>query len=74
MAKYGRGLICLALDSAQAKKLNLSLMSPINQSRNKTAFTVSIEEELTLPISLPTEVDLSLSRLANDNIKFLIRL
>ena len=43
MAKYGRGLICLALDSAQAKKLNLSLMSPVNQSRNKTAFTVSIE-------------------------------
>lgn len=43
MAKYGRGLICLALDSTQAKKLNLSLMSPINQSRNKTAFTVSIE-------------------------------
>ena len=43
MAKYGRGLICLALDSAQAKKLNLSLMSPINLSRNKTAFTISIE-------------------------------
>ena len=43
MAKYGRGLICLALESGQAKKLNLSLMSPINQSRNKTAFTVSIE-------------------------------
>ena len=43
MAKYGRGLICLALDSVQAKKLNLSLMSPINQSRNQTAFTTSIE-------------------------------
>ena len=43
MAKYGRGLICLALDSLQAKKLNLSLMSPVNQSRNKTAFTISIE-------------------------------
>ena len=43
MAKYGRGLICLALDSLQAKRLNLSLMSPINQSRNKTAFIVSIE-------------------------------
>ena len=40
MAKYGRGLICLALDSLQAKRLNLSLMSPINQSRNKTAFAV----------------------------------
>ena len=43
MAMYGRGLICLALDSLQAKKLNLSLMSPVNQSRNKTAFTISIE-------------------------------
>ena len=43
MAKYGRGLICLAMDSVQAKKLNLSLMSPVNQSRNKTAFTISIE-------------------------------
>ena len=43
MAKYGRGLICLAMDSTQAKKLNLSLMSANNQSRNKTAFAVSIE-------------------------------
>ena len=43
MAKYGRGLICLAMDKVQAKRLNLSLMSPINQSRNKTAFTISIE-------------------------------
>ena len=43
MAKYGRGLICLALDSVQAKKLNLTLMSPVNESRNKTAFTISIE-------------------------------
>jgi 3,4-dihydroxy 2-butanone 4-phosphate synthase / GTP cyclohydrolase II len=43
MAKYGRGLICLALDGNQAKKLNLSLMSSNNQSRNKTAFAVSIE-------------------------------
>jgi len=43
MAKHGRGLICLALDSVQAKRLNLSLMSPVNRSRNKTAFTISIE-------------------------------
>ena len=43
MAKYGRGLICLALDSKQARKLNLPLMSPINKSRNQTAFTISIE-------------------------------
>ena len=27
----------------QAKKLDLNYMSPVNQSRNQTAFTVSIE-------------------------------
>jgi 3,4-dihydroxy 2-butanone 4-phosphate synthase/GTP cyclohydrolase II len=43
MAKHGRGLICLAMENSQARKLNLSLMSPINQSRNKTAFAISIE-------------------------------
>ena len=43
MAKNGRGLICLALNSIQAKKLDLNYMSPVNQSRNQTAFTVSIE-------------------------------
>ena len=43
MAKYGRGLICLALDSTQARKLNLNYMSPVNKSRHQTAFTVSIE-------------------------------
>ena len=43
MAKYGRGLICLALSQHQVNKLNLSLMSPINKSRTQTAFTVSID-------------------------------
>ena len=43
MAKYGRGLICLALTQKKVNKLNLSLMSPKNNSRTQTAFTVSIE-------------------------------
>ena len=43
MAKNGRGLICLTLNNTQAKKLNLNYMAPVNQSRNQTAFTVSIE-------------------------------
>ncbi len=43
MAKYGRGLICLALDENRVKSLDLPLMSLNNESRNKTAFTVSIE-------------------------------
>ncbi len=43
MAKFGRGLICLALDEKRVKELDLPLMAMNNQSRNKTAFTVSIE-------------------------------
>ena len=43
MAKYGRGLICLTLNSTQSKKLGLNYMAPVNRSRNQTAFTVSIE-------------------------------
>ena len=43
MARYARGLICLTLNNQQARKLNLNYMSPINQSRNQTAFTISIE-------------------------------
>ncbi len=45
MAKNGRGLICLAINSTQAKKLDLNYMSPVNESRNQTAFTVSIESK-----------------------------
>ena len=49
MAKYGRGLICLALNYSQSKKLDLNYMSPINQSRNQTAFTVSIVTPFNVP-------------------------
>lgn len=43
MARFGRGLICLAIPSERAAKLNLELMARSNQSRHSTAFTVSIE-------------------------------
>ncbi len=43
MAKHGRGLICLTLNEELAQKINLHLMVNDNQSRFKTAFTVSIE-------------------------------
>jgi 3,4-dihydroxy 2-butanone 4-phosphate synthase/GTP cyclohydrolase II len=43
MAKFGRGLICLALPRDRADQLNLELMSSNNLSRHQTAFTVSIE-------------------------------
>ena len=43
MAKYGRGLICLALTRERTEALGLSLMERRNEGRHQTAFTVSIE-------------------------------
>jgi len=43
MAKFGRGLICLALNGERAEKLNLNPMAMDNRTRHGTAFTVSIE-------------------------------
>ena len=43
MAKYGRGLICLALAPEWVQKLELPLQPRRNESRFGTAFTVSIE-------------------------------
>ncbi len=43
MAKYGRGLICLALANERVELLDLPLMARHNESRHETAFTVSIE-------------------------------
>ena len=43
MAKYGRGLICLALTGERLKELELPLMARRNTSRHQTAFTISIE-------------------------------
>jgi 3,4-dihydroxy 2-butanone 4-phosphate synthase/GTP cyclohydrolase II len=43
MAKYGRGLICLALERQRVETLGLEMMQQRNISRLGTAFTVSIE-------------------------------
>jgi len=43
MARHGRGLICLAMTKERADQLGLEPMTRTNQSRNETAFTVSIE-------------------------------
>ena len=53
MAKYGRGLICLTLTSERAELLELEQMVQANASRNRTAFTQSIEarEGITTGIS-----------------------
>ena len=43
MAKFGRGLICLALTQDRAAALNIPMMTQVNGTPNQTAFTVSIE-------------------------------
>jgi 3,4-dihydroxy 2-butanone 4-phosphate synthase/GTP cyclohydrolase II len=43
MAKYGRGLICLALTQERADQLNIPMMTQVNGTPNQTAFTISIE-------------------------------
>jgi 3,4-dihydroxy 2-butanone 4-phosphate synthase/GTP cyclohydrolase II len=43
MARFARGLICLAMEEAFINKLQLPMMTPHNRSPYKTAFTVSIE-------------------------------
>ena len=43
MAKYGRGLICLALTAERASALEIPMMATVNGTPNQTAFTVSIE-------------------------------
>ena len=55
MARYGRGLICLAMTRGRVGELGLPLMPQQNASRLSTAFTVSIEakEGVTTGISAP---------------------
>lgn len=43
MAKYGRGLICLAMTADRAEELHLDMMARENRESMGTAFTVSIE-------------------------------
>jgi 3,4-dihydroxy 2-butanone 4-phosphate synthase/GTP cyclohydrolase II len=43
MARYGRGLICLAMTRERIEQLGLPLMARENGTRHQTAFTVSIE-------------------------------
>ena len=43
MARYARGLICLAMDGARVERLELPMMVDQNRTTRSTAFTVSIE-------------------------------
>jgi len=68
MAKYGRGLICLALSPEIVEKLKLPLMVYDNRSPFKTAFTVSIEarQGVTTGISAADRAHTILTAVARD--------
>jgi len=68
MAKYGRGLICLALDAEIVGKLDLPLMVQDNRSRFGTAFTVSVEAKhgVTTGISAADRAHTILTAVADD--------
>lgn len=43
MVKYGRGLVCMPIDTERARRLALSLMSPENTALHGTRFSVSAD-------------------------------
>lgn len=68
MAKEGRGLICLPMERAMIERLDLELMGRGN-SRNRTAFTVSIEarEGVTTGISAADRAHTILTAINSDS-------
>lgn len=68
MAKYGRGLICLALSPENVEKLKLPLMVYDNRSPFQTAFTVSVEarQGVTTGISAADRAHTILTAVAED--------
>lgn len=68
MAKYGRGLICLALSPENVEKLKLPLMVYDNRSPYQTAFTVSVEarQGVTTGISAADRAHTILTAVAED--------
>lgn len=68
MAKYGRGLICLALGPKIIEKLELPQMVRINRSSYGTAFTTSIEARhgVTTGISAADRAHTILTAVADD--------
>jgi 3,4-dihydroxy 2-butanone 4-phosphate synthase/GTP cyclohydrolase II len=68
MAKYGRGLICLAMTEERVAQLELPMMVDSNQSSRSTAFTVSIEaaEGVTTGISAADRAHTVLTAMRED--------
>jgi 3,4-dihydroxy 2-butanone 4-phosphate synthase/GTP cyclohydrolase II len=68
MAKYGRGLICLAMSNDMINRLDLPMMVDHNTSTYQTGFTVSIEARcgVTTGISAADRATTILTAVADD--------
>jgi len=71
MAKYGRGLICLAMPSKRCDELGLDLMvrEDSNSARFGTAFTISIEAKEGVTTGISAHDRAQTVRVANDPTK-----
>jgi 3,4-dihydroxy 2-butanone 4-phosphate synthase/GTP cyclohydrolase II len=69
IAKHGRGLICLALESARVDELRLPMMAPVNRSPRQTAFTVSIEAREGISTGISAADRAHTIRVASDPLK-----
>ena len=69
MAVHGRGLICMPMSEAYAKKLELPQMVADNTDNHRTAFTVSIDHEDTTTGISAVERSLTALKCVDDNAK-----
>ncbi|MBA4536757.1 bifunctional 3,4-dihydroxy-2-butanone-4-phosphate synthase/GTP cyclohydrolase II [Bacillus aquiflavi] len=67
MAKEGRGLICVPLDSDTAQKFALKPMTEVNTDAHETAFTVSIDHIDTTTGISAFERSLTVQKLLDEN-------
>ncbi|EAH9705086.1 bifunctional 3,4-dihydroxy-2-butanone 4-phosphate synthase/GTP cyclohydrolase II [Campylobacter jejuni] len=69
MIKEARGVVCVALDEALAKKFELPLMVPKNTSSHETAFTITVDaKDATTGVSA-YERNMTIQIFADDNAK-----
>lgn len=69
MSKYGRGLICVSITEERAKTLDFNLMTKVNEDKNKTAFTVSVDYRGTSTGISAYERSLTIEKILNSDNK-----
>jgi 3,4-dihydroxy 2-butanone 4-phosphate synthase/GTP cyclohydrolase II len=70
MVRHTTGILCVAIDKAAARRLELPMMYESNQDKRKTAFTVSVDlaKEITTGVSA-IERTATINALSNPNTK-----